>query len=149
MWELLLECLLEDRKSLYLSKIKVMYNNRASLKNNQPELLVDFNGNAVQHAWMLGGRTIAIEDGSSFVAESTLMRVCNSGDSVVRLKLDNVDYDSVPHRNGGEDVGLPILPNSVVVLGVYCLGQKFNVSGGDIDVTFVYDRRTKEAEPTE
>lgn len=120
-----------------------MIDNRNTLKKNQPELLVDFNGNAVQHAWMMGGKTLTISDGSSFVAESTLMRVCNSGDSVVRLTFRDADYSSVPSRNTGSDAGLPILPGTVVILGVYDAGQVYEVSGGDIDVTFVYDRRTE------
>ena len=120
-----------------------MADNRNTLKKNQPELLVDFNGNAVQHAWMMGGKTLTISDGGTFVAESTLMRICNSGDAVVRLTFADADYSSVPSRNQGSDVGLPILPGTVVILGVYDAGQVYEVFGGDIDVTFVYDRRTE------
>ena len=111
-------------------------------KGNAPEMLVDYNGNAVQAAWMLGGKTLTITDGSTFVAESTLMRICNSGSTVVRVKLSNADYTKVPSRNPGADVGVPILPNTAIMVGVHNKGQIYEVSGGSLDITFVYDRNT-------
>ena len=120
-----------------------MKSNDATLKKNQPEQLVDFNGNAVPAAWMMGGKTLTIASGGSFIAESTLMRVCNSGTDVVRLKLKHADYSTVPSRNLGADVGLPVLPGTVIIVGVFQQGQEYSVSGGSIDVTFVFDRRTE------
>lgn len=120
-----------------------MINNRNTLKKNQPELLVDFNGNAVQHAWMLGGKTIKVTDGGTFTCESTLMRVCNAGATLITLKLDNADYSELPNTNVGlVDQGFPVLPNSTEYVGVYNQGQVYLVSGGDLYVTFVFDRRT-------
>lgn len=114
-----------------------------SLKNNQPELLSDFNGNPVQGAWMLGGKTIEVLDNGSFVAESTLMRICNPGTALVKLKLQNVDYSQLPYKtNGQTDEGTPILPGTTCIYGVYLSGQEYSVEGGDIYVSFVYDRRT-------
>lgn len=119
-----------------------MKTNENTLKKHQPELLVDFNGNPVGRAWMLGGKTITVSAGDSFIAETTLMRICNSGDSVARLKLLHADYSTLPARNTGDDEGLPILPNSVDFFGVYQEGQEYEVTGEDVDVTFVFDRRT-------
>lgn len=120
-----------------------MKTNDSTLKKNQPEQLIDFNGNAVPAAWMMGGKTLTIATGNSFIAESTLMRLCNTGSTVVRLKLAHADYSSVPSRNGGNDVGMAILPNTAIMVGVYSQGQEYSVSGGSIDVTFVFDRRTE------
>ena len=111
-------------------------------KGNVPEMLVDYNGNPVQAAWMLGGKTLTIADGSTFIGESTLMRLCNTGESVIRVKLANADYTKVPSRNQGADVGVPILPKTAIMVGIYNKGQIYEVSGGSLDVTFVYDRNT-------
>ena len=111
-------------------------------KGNAPEMLVDYNGNAVQAAWMMGGKTLTIAAGSTFICESTLMRLCNAGSNVVRLKLVNADYTKIPSRNKGEDVGFPVLPGTTIMVGIYNRGQEYEVSGGSLDVTFVYDRNT-------
>ena len=117
--------------------------NRSKLKGRQPELLVDFNGNPVQRAWMMGGKTIEVTDGSTFVCESTLMRICNLGEGVVNLTYEGADYSSIPSSNTGSDKGLPLLPMTCEIFSVYHEGACFSVSGGDIQVTFVFDHRTK------
>ena len=119
-----------------------MIDNRNTLKKNQPELLVDFNGNAVQCAWMLGGKTIEVKSGNKFVCESTLMRICNLTDTAAHITFDAADYSSVPSSNSGDDQGVPILPGTCEVFGVYNVGQVYSVADSDIEVTFVYDRRT-------
>lgn len=114
-----------------------------SLQRNQPMLLVDFNGNPVQKAWMLGGKTITVAKTNSFVCETTLMRVCNSGSTVARLKLAGADYSEIPTPSGqGTDVGFPILPGTAIFVGVFSVGQVYEVTGEDVDVTFCFDRRT-------
>lgn len=116
--------------------------NRNKNKGNAPEMLVDYNGSPVQDAWMMGGKTLTIASGSTFICESTLMRLCNSGSSVVRVKLAYADYTKVPSRNKGEDAGLPILPGTAIMVGIHEKGQEYEVVGGSLDVTFVYDRNT-------
>lgn len=107
-------------------------------KKNMPELLTDWNGHPVQ-AWILGGRTITIS-GGQFACESTLMRLCNTGSSVARIKLAGAAWDKLV-RDGG-DVGMPILPNESIVVGVMKAGQVYEVEG-TLDVTFFYDRRVR------
>jgi len=119
-----------------------MATNQSTLKKNQPELLVDFNGNPVQKAWILGGKTNTITTGNSFICESTLVRICNSGNTLVRLKLKNADYSKLPKSNSTSDVGLPILPGTCEFFGVWAEGQEYEVTGGSVDITFCYDRRT-------
>jgi hypothetical protein len=109
-----------------------------SQKINGPELLVDWNGNAVQ-SWVLGGRTITVAAGSDFECESTLLRVCNTGGSAARLFLKDADYAS--WVKDATDAGMPILPNTCVTLGVFQKRQVYTVQGGSLDITFVPDRR--------
>lgn len=113
------------------------------LKKNQPELLVDWNGNPVQHAWMMGGKTIQVAAGETFTCESTLMRVCNVTGEIAHIKLVGADYSQFRNPNTGkDDEGLPIMPNSCEVVGVFNSGQVYEVVEGTIEVTFVFDRRT-------
>ena len=118
--------------------------NNGLRKKNQPELLVDWNGNAVQHAWVLGGKTIEVTANNDFVCESTLMRVCNAGTEVAFIKLKNADYSEIPNPNAGlSDQGIPILPGTAEMVAVFNEGQVYSVSGENLYVTFMYDRRVK------
>lgn len=107
------------------------------IKENKPELPVDYNGNAIQ-VWTIGGRTIHVSS-EDFTAESSLIRVC-SGESVVKIKLK----DRYPED---KDSGMPIPPNTVLCFGCWP-GDVFSVEG-EADITFIRDRGyTKEEETT-
>lgn len=112
------------------------------VKGNNPELIVDWNGNAIQ-AWTLGGKTITVVSGDDFKCESTLMRICNTGTTLTRLKLKDAAYSELQPSTTG-DVGTPVLPNSCVMVGVYELGQVYSIEGGSVDITFIMDRRVRQ-----
>lgn len=125
-------------KKIYIYNAKYIVMTTDLSKKNMPELLTDWNGHPVQ-AWILGGRTITISRGQ-FACESTLMRLCNTGSSVARIKLAGAAWDKLV-KDGG-DVGMPILPNESIVVGVMKAGQVYEVEG-TLDVTFFYDRRVR------
>lgn len=109
-------------------------------KKNMPELLTDWNGYPVQ-AWIMGGRTITVS-GGQFVCESTLMRLCNTGSSVARIKLAGIAWDVL--YKDATDTGMPVLPGESMIVGVMKAGQVYEVEGS-LDVTFFYDRRARNA----
>ena len=98
------------------------------VKKDKLELPVDYNGNAAQIIW-LGGRTQNVS--GQFTAETTVLRLANTGDAVATIKLMNVDL------KGKTDDGTPILPGSVEYFGCY-LGDIFEVDG-TLAVTFLRD----------
>lgn len=98
-----------------------------NVKSNKPELLVDFNGNAIQ-AWPLGGITIEVEGG--FIARSSLIRITNISSSPAKLR--RLHY-GVPSSN---DFGFPILPQSSEYFACE-IGDEFMVQGENLYVTFL------------
>lgn len=99
------------------------------VKGRSPELLVDWNGNAVQ-CFPLGGETDKITAPSSFVTKSTLIRIANDTTTTAFVKRS----DSTTN-----DTGIPILPNTANMFSVL-LGEIYNVTGSNIHVTFIRDR---------
>ena len=67
-----------------------------------------------------------------------------SGSEVAFIKLKNADYSEIPNPNAGlSDQGIPILPGTTEMVAVFNEGQVYSVSGEDLYVTFMYDRRVK------
>lgn len=100
-----------------------------NVKGNNPELLVDFNGNAVQ-AWFLGGRTVTVTPAQRLIAKSSLIRICNPSDGPAYL------FRLVQGRQISGDMGFPILPKSSEYFACE-IGDEFSIKGVELFATFL------------
>lgn len=106
-----------------------------NVKGNNPELLVDFNGNAVQ-AWPLGGRTIPANPAQKLIAKSSLIRISNPSDTLVYL------FRLVQGRQISGDMGFPIFPKSSEYFACE-IGDEFSIKGAELFVTFLREPDTQ------
>jgi len=101
-----------------------------SRKGNNPELLVDFNGHAVQ-CFPLGGETITVTTAGIFKPKTSLIRVANiSADTAAFIKREGLEV---------ADPGTPIKPLSAEMFSVIP-GEIYSVVSGTVYITYIRNR---------